>query len=308
MEISERYHLEKRLGAQHKRKFGELFLATDTQSGEKVVLKVVRLNKDNSFLSDRLYAEASFSFDFDGLPKTLHFEETEATLFLSRAYIEGITLDEYWKTIKRKQRMPFVLEFLNQLVPIFNHLKQHEIVHCDLKPSNFLIEPKDDSFQVHLLDFGLALRRSEKEKNAERKLIFPLGYAAPELLLNQLDLVDQRTDLFSLGIILWRLYAGNLPLSHPNPSVFTNLQLTHPLPEHSELSKKLHAILLKMTFKHPFKLPPNRMNQTEVKELLLAAMNERFQSLEEVVQVFNSLETKKRWWQLTRTNRGDNLR
>ena len=296
MEISERYHIEKRLGSQRKRKFGELFLASDSQSGQKVILKVVRLDLNDSTSSDRLRAEAAFTFDFLGLPKTLHFEETDATLFLAREFVEGITLDEYWKTLKRKQRTTFVLEFLNQLKPIFDHLNQSEIVHCDLKPSNFLIEQKGDSFQVHLLDFGLSIRRSEIEENKQRKLLFPLGYAAPELLLNHLDLVDQRTDIFALGIVLWRLYAGNLPLVHPNPSVFTNLQLTHPLPEHSEIPRKLHAVLFKMAFKHQFKLPPNRMNTAEVKELLSKAMNERFQSLDEVIQAFNLIQKKKSWW------------
>lgn len=296
MEISERYHLEKRLGSQRKRKFGELFLANDSLSMQKVVLKIVKRDPNNSTITDRLRAEARFSFDVEGLPKTLHFEETNTHLFLARTFIDGVTLDEYWKTIKRKQRASFVLEFLNKLSPIFDHLSECGIVHCDLKPSNFLIETKGETFQVHLLDFGLSIRTSEIEENKQRKLMFPLGYAAPELLLNQLELVDQRTDIFALGIVLWRLYAGNLPLVHPNPSVFTNLQLTHPLPEHSEISRKLHAVLFKMAYKHQFKVPPNRMGSMEVKKLLSAAMNERFQSLEEVIQAFNLIKKKKFWW------------
>ena len=295
MEISERYQLEKRLGSQRKRKFGELFLATDTKTGSNVVLKAVRLEQNNSTIADRLRAEAGFSFDFSGLPKTLHFEEASSILFLVREYFEGVPLDEYWKTLKRKQRMPFILEFMKKLAPIFNQLKQSGIVHCDIKPSNFLIEQQLDTFQVHLLDFGLSIRTSEVEENKQRKLLFPLGYAAPELLLNHLDIVDQRTDIFALGIVIWRLYAGNLPLVHPNPSVFTNLQLTHPLPQHSELSKKIYLVLYKMANKHQFKVPPNKMDQQEVKQLLAAAMNERFESLEEVIKAFE-LIAKKRFW------------
>lgn len=295
MEISNRYQLKKRLGSQRKRKFGELFLATDAQTGSNVVLKTVRLDPNNSTISDRLRAEASFSFDFNGLPKTCHYEETNSTLFLVREYFEGVTLDEYWKTLKRKQKMPFILEFLRKLHPIFNHLEQLGIVHCDIKPSNLLIEPSLDTFRVHLLDFGLSIRTSELKKNNARKLLFPLGYAAPELLLNQLGIVDQRTDIFALGIVLWRLYTGNLPLVHPNPSVFTNLQLTHPLPEHSEISKKTYSILHKMTNKHQFKVPPNMMDQLEVSKLLAAAMTRRHDSLKEVIDAFE-LIVKKGFW------------
>ena len=296
MEISERYQLKKRLGSQRKRKFGELFLATDSKTGSTVVLKAVRLDKNNSTIADRLRAESNFSFDFKGLPKTLHFEANNSTLFLVREYFEGVTLDVYWETLKRKQRLPFVLGFLQKLSPIFDHLKHLGIVHCDIKPSNLLIEQGVDTFQVHLLDFGLSIKTSGVEENKNRKLLFPLGYASPELLLNHLDILDQRTDIFALGIVLWRLYAGKLPLIHPNPSVFTNLQLTHPLPEHSEISKRLHAILLKMAYKHQFKVPPNRMGQSEVKELLSIAMQERYTSLEEVIQALELIVKKRFWW------------
>lgn len=295
MEFSNKYLLQKRLGSQRKRKFGEIFLATDKRTDSKVVLKTVKTNSNDSTNADRLQAEASFSFDFSGLPKTLDFEETNAHIFLVREYYEGIPLDHYWTKLKRKQRLPFIIEMLKKLDPIFSHLKDQGIVHCDIKPSNILIEGQPEAFRVHLLDFGLSIRTYDLEANRKRKLLFPLGFAAPELLLNHLDLVDQRTDIFALGIVIWRLFAGNLPLVHPNPSVFTNLQLTHPLPEHSEIKKKLHRILYKMSSKHQFKIPPNRMDQKEVKEFLSTAMDMRYVSLNEVTLELE-LITKRRFW------------
>lgn len=252
-------------------------------------MKALRTAENDPSIADRLRAEASFSFDFEGLPRTIAFEESASTLFLVRNYVDGIPLDAYWNTLKRKHQIPFLKEFLEKLSPLFQHLEAHDIVHCDIKPSNFLIETASDSFRVHLLDFGLSLRRSEVEKNRARKLLFPLGYAAPELLLNQLDIVDHRTDVFALGVVIWRLLAGKLPLTHPNPSIFTNLQLTHPLPEHAHISKKLHAVLGKMAYKHSFDLPPNRMNPEEVKTLLLRAMNNRFNSIDEVIAAFEPI-------------------
>ena len=295
MEFSEKYRLEKRLGTQRKRKFGEIFLATDVQSEETVVLKAVRINPNDSTNAVRLKAEASFTFDFEGLPKTIAFQETESNLFLVREYVDGIPLDQYWNKLKRRHRLPFLVDLLKRLHPIFEHLKKNGIVHCDIKPSNILIAKNEDYFDVNLLDFGLSIRKSETEENQKRKLLFPLGFAAPELLLNHLDIVDQQTDIFALGVLIWRLYAGNLPLVHPNPSVFTNLQLTHPLPEHSEISTKVHAILHKMAYKHQFKMPPNQMDKSEVRELLSTAMKERYDSLEEIIQAFQALERKRFW-------------
>lgn len=295
VEFSEKYRLEKRLGKQRKRKFGEIFLATDTRTNRKVVLKAVRINPNDDTNAKRLKAEASFSFDFAGLPKTLDFEETASNIFLVREYIEGLPLDEFWSQLKRRKRLAFVVELLEKLQVIFDHLRLHGVVHCDIKPSNILITPEADTFKVHLLDFGLSLRTSEKEEIQQRKLLFPLGFAAPELLLNHLDIVDHRTDMFALGVVIWRLYAGKLPLVHPNPSVFTNLQLTHPLPEHTEVPKKVQVILSKMAHKHQFKLPPNQMDQKDVKQLLVQAMTDRFDSWSEIIDAFKSIE-KKRFW------------
>lgn len=178
MEFSEKYRLEKRLGSQRKRKFGEIFLATDQLSQRKVVLKAVRINPDDTVNVDRLKAEASFNFEFKGLPKTLHFEETESNIFLVREYVDGIPLDAYWGELKRKKRLEFVIQLLEKLLPIFNHLISKNVVHCDIKPSNILITPNEHSFEVHLLDFGLSIRTSEVEENKKRKLLFPLGFAA----------------------------------------------------------------------------------------------------------------------------------
>jgi serine/threonine-protein kinase len=295
VEFSEKYRLERRLGNQRRRKFGEIFLATDLRSNQKVVLKAVRIDPQDETNANRLKAEASFTFNFDGLPRTLDFEETESNVFLVREYVDGVALDEYWSQLKRRKRLSFIIQLLEKIQPIFEHLKNASVVHCDIKPSNILIEPHDDSFKVHLLDFGLSIRTSETEENQRRKLLFPLGFAAPELLLNHLDIVDHRTDIFAMGVVIWRLYAGNLPLVHPNPSVFTNLQLTHPLPEHTEVPKKVQAILSKMAYKHQFKLPPNKMDQVEVKKMLASAMNERYNFLYEVTQAFKSIEKKGFW-------------
>ena len=147
---------------------------------------------------------------------------------------------------------------------------------------------------MFLIDFGLAVKRT---KTDVRKTLFPLGYAAPELLLNQLDIVDSRSDLFSLGIMIWRLFTGELPLKHPNPSIYTNIQLTHPLPDHVSLPKGLLEILQKMTYKFQFKLPPNKISAAEVKSSLVIGMNQRYQSFSEVSTDLNQLQQKKSFYQ-----------
>ncbi len=296
MEISERFVLLKRLGSQRNRKFGEVFLAIEKLTAQQVVLKTIAATEDNEHIMERLRAEARFTFDFPGLPKTIQYEESGTEIFLIRSFHAGVPLDVYWSKLKRRRRLPFLVDFVGKLIPIFNHLAAAGIAHCDIKPSNILISPNNlTGFDLHLLDFGLALRRDETEINRARKLLFPLGFAAPELLLNRLELVDQRTDIFALGIVIWKLYAEKLPLTHPNPSVFTNLQLTHPLPEHSEISRRLQRILAKMCAKHSFNLPPNQLAYEDVNAHLLHAMEQRYHSLEEVHRDLKAIN-RRRWW------------
>ena len=290
MSIAERFRIIEKLGNQARRKFGETYLVEDKQSGKKGVLKAIRKEPGREHIEERLRHEANFGFSCDGLPEVLEFHESETELLLVRSFVSGAQIDVYWKTLKRKKQIPFLIRFLEKLGTIFNHLKTEQIVHCDIKPSNILIEEKGDDFHVHLIDFGLAL---DQKNNEKRSTLFPLGYAAPEILLNQLDIADQRSDIFALGVLIWRLYADKLPLVHPNPSIFTNLQLTHPLPEHDAVSKKLFPILRRMSYKHQFQMPPNKMEITDVREKLSQAMDNRYTSLSEVLEDFRKLEKRK---------------
>ena len=159
-------------------------------------------------------------------------------------------------------------------------MNKKKIIHCDIKPSNIIVSGDQDNFEIHLIDFGLAYKQSSPE---ERSTLFPLNYAEPELLLNKLSIVDHRTDIYSLGTMIWRLFNGKLPLVHPNPSIFTNLQLTHPLPESGSLPKGVYPVLAKMCTKHTFKTVPNALDEKEVIESLKEGIENRYSNLSEVI-------------------------
>lgn len=293
LSFKEKYQLIRSLGSQHKRKFGSVYLIKNRTTGDLSVLKHLDKSSVNIHLQERLRKEATFSFDHLGLPKTIDFIESENEISVVKNYTPGISLEEYWKTIPKRKKLQELIKLTEQLVPILNYLQANKIVHCDLKPSNIIVNKSNDQLNVSLIDFGLALNLNEQNN---RSTLFPLGYASPELLLNKMDLVDHRSDLFSFGIIIWKLFNDKLPLTHPNPSIYTNLQLTHPLPDSNELPKGLYKLLVKLCVKCHFKTSPNNMKTEDVISLLDEAKKERYINIEEFLSDLKKLPIQKKWF------------
>jgi serine/threonine protein kinase len=281
------------LGNQSRRKFGNVYLVERRTDGKKLVMKHIQLDTAETHLIERAKREATFTFQMEGLPLVVEQIQSESEFALIKDYAQGIPLDDYWQSIPKKMRINELVRILHALEPIFKTLKENGIVHCDIKPSNLLIHITNNHMEVQLIDFGLAIR--QKEEN-HFKLLFPLGFASPELLLNRLNCVDHTSDLFALGITIWKLFVGQLPLTHPNPSIFTNLQLTYPLTDHSNLPKGLYPILQKMCYKHQFKTAPNRMNTSDVDALLIKANKTRYQDLDDIILDLKKIRRTKSWW------------
>lgn len=297
MEIHEKYKIIKPLGNQKIRKFGEVFLVKQKNGENEAVMKVANRSNVSPLVYEQLKSEATFSFDHPALPNILETQETENEFFLITEFKPGISLTEFWLKLKKKERILFLISFLEKFDKVYEELRIRNIVHCDIKPSNILIDGSLESFDIYLLDFGLAVK---KDDIPDRKLVFPLGFAAPELILNELELIDERTDIFALGVTIWRIYAKKLPLTHPNPSIFTNLQLTHPLPEHDEIPRKIYSILNKMSWKHQFNRPPNQLSTEERTEKLTEGMKGRYDHFHEVIEDLEKVKrTNKGWWPFT---------
>jgi serine/threonine protein kinase len=286
------YCILKELGNQKKRKFGNVYLVENKETGQKAVLKHATKDSVNDSILNRIRSEASFDFDVNGLPKTLYFRENDTEIIVVKEYFEGLPLDVFWKNVSKKDRLSVLKSLFYHLTPLLHFLNNHSIAHCDLKPSNIIVHQNEYELSIAIIDFGMAIRYPVAEK---RSILFPLGYAAPELILNELELIDQRTDFYSLGIIIWRLFENKLPLTHPNPSVFTNLQLTHPIPIGDNIPKGLMKLINEMTSKYSFERPPNQLNSSERIKKLQIGMDKRPATIEEIVEKL-SLVTKKKWF------------
>lgn len=286
-----KYRIISPIGGTNKRKFSRTFLAENKSTGDQCVLKTVEKSTKTELAQERLRHEARYDFDLEGLPKVLDFFEGENELLLFLRYQNGEPIDKLVFGKKRSIKKTILIEILKGLAPLLIELHAQEIFHLDLKPSNILFDTLTK--RVSLIDFGLAY---SKKQTDERKTLFPLGYAAPELILNQMQHIDHRTDYFALGITIWQLCEEKLPLLHPNPSITTNLQLNHPLPELSHFNKHVSAALQRMSAKYAFKIPPNQLNQSELNLALEKGKEMRYAQINQFITDLEMSFSSNNWW------------
>jgi serine/threonine protein kinase len=288
------FKILRKLGHKTKRKFNEVYLVEIIENKQLGVLKQLIKSDSNLHIQDLLRNEAQFEFQNRNLPKTLYFEENEEQISLVKNYFEGEALEIYWQKIAKKDRISFLCLFIQKIQPIFQELKDRSIVHGDIKPTNFIIKGVGLSFDVYLIDFGLSFCPSDfdKSKNS-RKVVFALGFSAPELILNKLNVANQSTDLFALGICIYFLFEGKLPLSHPNPAIMTNLQLVHPLVRPNSISNDLFQVLKKMCHKESFAKPANLMSNEEIEFVLKKGISKRYESVNEIYNDLNQIRLKR---------------
>ncbi len=181
------------------------------------------------------------------------FGDSPAGAFFAMEYCEGPNLSEYIaKTGPQDWRDVFSLGV--QAAAALQALAEHELVHRDLKPSNFVItrDTAGNAF-LKLIDFGIAREglRADSEGLTLTGFVGTPAYASPEQLLEASDL-DSRSDLYSLGSVLWFCLTGKPPFEGTQFEVMFHHANTQPdwrkLPEMPEAAR---AVLVKLLAKSP---------------------------------------------------------
>jgi signal transduction histidine kinase/DNA-binding response OmpR family regulator/predicted Ser/Thr protein kinase len=204
--ISERYRVTRLLGAGG---MGKVFLARDLKLSINVALKTLRrdLSKDHS-QRVRLYREVKLArlISHQNVARIYDLDEWQGLEFLTMEYIEGVTLKQ-----QLDSRGAFPLEegtrILNELCHGLAAAHAARIIHRDLKPSNVMLQ-RDG--RVVILDFGIAKLSSFHETGTNSKEVSGTPhYMAPEQFAG--EAVDNRTDIYSLGVLAYEIFTGKLP-------------------------------------------------------------------------------------------------
>jgi len=194
--------------------------------------------------------EIGLELDHPGVVKT--YEDGEGSrLYMAMEWVEGRLLRAI---LNEEEKLPIdrAVNLTLQICDALDTMHKHGVVHRDLKPENVMV---DDADRIKLIDFGIA------KKEDARRLTFvevskTLGtpdYISPEQVKGQRG--DQRSDIYSLGAMLYEMLAGEPPYTGSNPLAVMNERLLHD-PEgvrkfRREVSPELEEILKRVLAREP---------------------------------------------------------
>ncbi|HEY1908911.1 MAG TPA: sigma 54-interacting transcriptional regulator, partial [Myxococcaceae bacterium] len=190
----------------------------------EVALKLIRAGMEVPSVIARFEAErqALALMDHPAIPKVFAGGSTEqGSPYLVMEYVRGVPLDQHCDRARLSLRER--IEIFRQVCAGVQHAHQRGILHRDLKPENVLVTLTDGMAQAKLVDFGIAkaLVQPLTEKTLQTELGQVVGtveYMSPEQAdLTQQD-IDTRSDVYSLGVMLYQLLSGVLPRSGPGRS------------------------------------------------------------------------------------------
>ena len=240
---------------------GEVLLAEDTRLERSVAIKLMSAELAKDPVQRRRFRSEVKAISGLNHPNVCVIHEVGETEdgrpFLAMEYIEGHTLDVVLQ--QRRLKIREVISIGIQVAEALEAAHAGNIVHRDIKPANIMLDGRG---QAKVMDFGLAKRTAQDELASVTTALTQPGflvgtphYMSPEQVLGRP--LDARSDIFSLGVILYELVAGQRPFLAKAVGEILNLivnQLPEPLGlEHPVYSPTLDRIIFKCLEKEPEK-------------------------------------------------------
>ncbi len=260
------------------------YLGISEKTGRRVVVKRYHQWVTNSpEYSWRIEREAHAAADCSAI--TSELVVANGIYYLILEYIDGLSFRDITRWRYRRKLSHYDLITLSiKALRALHTIHRAGYVHCDIKPSNIWVETTDpkniEHANVRIIDFGMVRFPAEPLQGGERKLPFALIYSAPEQLLNLWELVGIQTDIYSMGVTLWQLFALTEPWLTDNPLKTIHIQLTQDLPKCSRISPNLMAVIRRATSKPMLKKPPHYFSRAELKQLVEQSVSLRHPSAE----------------------------
>jgi len=214
-----------------------VFLAR-TPEGTPVALKVLRPELAVTVAADRFLREIDFlsGIDHPHIPRLIASGENDFVIYYVMTHVPGMTLRDHLAT-HRQLGVDDTLRIADELLDALAYAHDRDIVHRDVKPENVVIGEAG----AVLVDFGIARAVAESGLDKLTRSGFAVGtsaYMSPEQVRGATD-IDHRSDLYSLGCVLFECLAGRPPFTASQESLVLRLHLEKPAPDVRRFRRKL---------------------------------------------------------------------
>jgi serine/threonine protein kinase/Tfp pilus assembly protein PilF len=233
---------------------GEVYLAEDTKLERRVAVKFLsqQLTRDRESVERfTREAKAAAALNHPNIVTIYEVDEFNGQIFIVMEYVEGQSLRDYvGATGPVAPTIGDTINYITQICEGLSKAHQAGIVHRDIKPENILI---DNDRRVKILDFGLAKLKGGSKLTKESSTLGTLPYMSPEQAKG--EQVDLRTDIWSLGVVIYEMVTGQLPFKgdydqaiiysilNEEPEPITNIK--------GDVSAELDSVIQKTMQKDP---------------------------------------------------------
>ena len=245
---------------------GRVYKAEDTELNIIVALKMIHplYSKDPYFIQN--FKEETIlarSISHENVIRIHDLGEVNKIKFISMDYIKGHDLKDLIHT-SGSLSADTTISIAKQICLGLKAAHQKNIAHLDLKPRNIMI---DYSGHVYIMDFGISKSLKTRKMERKKKVAGTLPYLSPEQAKG--EEVDQRSDIYSLGIILFEMLTGKLPFEAHTQKEYLRKHLHEKPPSLTELKADVPPTLQKIIFKCLQKNPESRYQNCDeiLKEL-----------------------------------------
>lgn len=191
-----------------------VFEAYDTQNDRKVAIKMLReeMNeKKDAIFSFINESKTVSTLEHENIVEVYRVNTKGAAKYMVMERIEGVTLKKY---MDKKGALSFALtlSIAKQTLDALEHAHEKNIIHRDIKPQNIMLKKNG---AIVVTDFGIAAGSREPSGDRSGKAVGTVDYISPEQAEGKS--VDKRSDIYSLGIMMYEMITGHLPFTGDNP-------------------------------------------------------------------------------------------